>query len=428
MRRLKRATIALPMVILLLGAVVPVLLERDDLPRASGAEVPEARVSGRTSDEWAELALEARERGGLRKALSYIKTAESVAPGTQYATELRDIRQAGRRASDAGRPARRLTEGPVAHIVFGEDGAVVQAHRKTTVLPGESLWTLARNLVAARRLVPGSEVGAGDRDVYRAWDELTALNGVRELEVGERVRVPLSIVERTALADANRRDHERIVAAFSALAAGDVDGAVRLREEFEEGFALATAECLRLDDALAAATAEQASRLELERERALVEDVRDALARVPEMPRATRHSDRVDVLNGARSALSEAEALRGGVQYPDAAELLGRLLSEETRFAIGADGTVLAAKSTGVSYTQAARQAVEWVLERQLRSSGRSFPHSNEKSADETAWARYLADAARAASEKGVNFTELLEAVDEAIELRLPDPVIYFAD
>ena len=428
MRRLKRATIALPMVVLLLGVVVPVLLERDDPPRASGVEVPEARVSGRTSGEWAQLAFEALERGRLRKALSHIKTAESVSPGTQYATELKEIRLARRRASDIERSRGRLVEGPVDHVAFGEDGAVVQAHRQATVLPGESLWTLARDLVAARRLVPGSEVVSGDRDVYRAWDELTTLNGVRELEVGERVRVPLAIVERTALADANRRDHERIVAAFSALAAGDIDEAARLRGEFEEGFARATAECLRLDDTLATATAERTARLELDRECALVEDVRDALARVPEMPRATRHSDRVDVLNGARAALSEAEALRGGVQYPDAAKLVARLLSEETRFAIEANGTVKAEKSTGVSYTQAARQAVEWVLERELRSSGRSFPHSNEKSADERAWARYLADAARAASEGGVSFTELLEAVDEVVELRLPDPVIYFAN
>ncbi|MCK4410203.1 MAG: hypothetical protein KAW67_08960, partial [Candidatus Eisenbacteria sp.] len=184
----------------------------------------------------------------------------------------------------------------------------------------------------------------------------------------------------------------------------------------------------QLEDALAAAIEERTARLELDRERALVNDVRDALARVPGMPRATRHSDRLDALNGARAALSEAEALRGGAQYSDAAELVAQLLSEEMRFTIGSDGTVLAAKSTGVSYTQAARQAVEWVLERELRSSGRSFPHSNEKSADEKAWARYLADAARVASESGMDFTALLEAVDEAIELRLPNPVVYFTD
>jgi hypothetical protein len=428
MTRLKRATIVLPLVVLLLGAVVPVLLERDDLLRASGVEVPEARVSGGTSGEWAELAGEALGQGRLRKALSYIKTAESVTPGAQYATELKEIRHAGRRASDVGRLTHRLTEGPIDHVVFGEDGAVVRAHRKTTVLPGESLWTLARDLVAAGRRVPRSEVDAGDRGVYRAWDELTALNGLRELEVGERVRVPLTIVERTALADANRRDHKRIADASSALAAGDIDEAASLRGELEEVFVETTPECRSLDDALAAAIAERTAGLELDRERSLVDDVHDALARVPGIPRATRHSERLDMLNGARAALSEAEALRGGTQYSDAAELVARLLSEEMRFTIGSDGTVLADKSTGVSYTQAARQVVEWVLERELRSSGRSFPHSSEKSADEKAWARYLAGAARAASESGADFAALLEAVDEAIELRLPDPAAYFAD
>jgi hypothetical protein len=428
MTRLKRATIALPLVVLLLGAVVPVLLERDDSIRASDVEVPEARVSGRTAGEWAKLALEARELGRLRKALAHIKTAESVSSGTQYATELTEIRKARRSAFEVERNHRRLTEGLIDHVVFGEDGAVVSANRQVTVLPGESLWTLARDLVAALRRVPADEIAGDDRNVYRTWDALTALNGVRELEVGERVRVPLFLSEQTALADANRRDHERIAAAASALAAGDIDAAARLRGEFEERFAETTAECRLLDDALAPAIAERTARLELDRERALVDDVRDALVRVPGMPRATRHSERLDMLHGALVALSEAEALRGGVQYSDAAELVARLLSEEMRFTIGSDGTVLAAKSTGVSYTQAARKAVEWVLERELRSSGRGFPYSNEKSADEKAWARYLADAARETGERGVDFTALLEAVDENLEIRLPDPVAYFAD
>ena len=126
------------------------------------------------------------------------------------------------------------------------------------------------------------------------------------------------------------------------------------------------------------------------------------------------------------------EALGKDILIPKNPQMVGALgaalLSEETKFTVGIDGTVLVAKSTGESYTQAARKAVEWVLERELRSSGRSFPHSSEKSADEKAWARYLVDAARAASESGADFAALLEAVDEAIELRLPDPVVYFAD
>jgi len=428
MTRLKRATIVLPLVVLLLGAVVPVLLERDESVRASDAEVPEARVSGRTAEEWAKLAFEARELGRLRVALAHIKTAESVSSGTQYANELVEIRKARRSTAEVERNRRRLTEGPIDRVAFGEDGAVVSANRQVTVLPGESLWTLARDLVAALRRVPTDEITGDDRNVYRTWDVLTALNGVRELEVGERVRVPLFLSERTALADANRRDHERIASASSALAAGDIDAAARLRGEFEECFAETTAECRLLDDALAAATSKRTARLELDRERALVGDVRDALVRVPEMPRATRHSERLDMLNGALVALSEAEALRGGIQYSDAAELVARLLSEETKFTVGIDGTVLVAKSTGESYTQAARKAVEWVLERELRSSGRSFPHSSGKSADEKAWARYLAGAARETGERGVDFTALLEAVDENVEFRLPNPVSYFAD
>ncbi|MFH1866235.1 MAG: hypothetical protein ABIK85_10160 [Candidatus Eisenbacteria bacterium] len=372
MARIKRATIALPLVVLLLGAIVPVLVERDEGVRASDAGAPEVRVSGRTAGEWATMAGEALEQGRLSRALSCIKTAESVNTGVQYAAELKSIRTARWRASEATRLARRLTGGGADHVAFDASGAVVSAHRLVTVLPGESLWSLARDMVAAGRRVPAVDVSGDDRDVYRMWDCLTALNGVRELEVGERIRVSLTHDERATLADANRR--------------------------------------------------------ELDRENALVDDARAALARIPELPRATRHSERLDALNGASAALSEAEALRAGAQYPDAAELVSRLLSEETRFSVAGDGDVLAAKPSGVSYTDAARQVVEWMLERELRSSGRRFPHSNEKSPDERAWASYLAEAARAAQGSGLDFTALLEAVDEEMELRLPDPAAYFAD
>ncbi len=209
MTRLKRATIVLPLVVLLLGAIVPVLLERDETIRTSGVEVPEARVSGRTAGEWAKLAFEARKRGRLRKALSHIKTAESVSLGVQYATELSEIRKARWRVSEVDRLTRRLTEGPVEHVAFGEDGAVVSAHRQATVLPGESLWTLARDLVAAQRRVPGNEIADSDGEVYRAWDALTELNGVRQLRIGERVRVPLFPAELTALANAARPEFDR---------------------------------------------------------------------------------------------------------------------------------------------------------------------------------------------------------------------------
>jgi hypothetical protein len=68
------------------------------------------------------------------------------------------------------------------------------------------------------------------------------------------------------------------------------------------------------------------------------------------------------------------------------------------------------------------------MLERELSWSGSQFPRSDEKTRDEIAWASYLAAAAKAAAKRGVDFTALLDAVDEERELRLPDPVAYFTD
>ncbi len=107
---------------------------------------------------------------------------------------------------------------------------------------------------------------------------------------------------------------------------------------------------------------------------------------------------------------------------------MARLLTEETRFSVAGDGAVVAAKPPGLSYTDAARQVVEWMLERELRWSGMSYPYSGEKSQDERAWAAYLAEAARTAAGSGLDFTALLDAVDEETEIRLPDPAAYFAD
>jgi len=428
MKRIKRVTIALPLIVVLLGVALPVLLERDEEVRAFDAEAPEARVSGRTAGEWADLARSALDEGRLNRALSYIKTAETVEPGVQYAVELSGIRSERRRASEIDRNRRRLTGGAIDHAEFDESGSVVSAYRLVTVLPGESLWTLARDMAAARWRVPVTDVPRDDRYVYRLWDALTAMNGVRELEVGERARVPLVPAELAALADVNRRDLERVASAAEALSSGDVDSAERLRGEVEGAFAGTTAVCRALDGALSAAASERTAALELQRERALVEDAHEALASVPEMPRVSRHAERLDALRGARAALAEAEALRPGTQYLDSAMLAEGLLSEETRFAIRDDGTVVVRKSPGLSYTDAARQAVEWVLERELRSSGRRFPHSSDKSPDERAWALYLAEAARAAEVDGADFTALLEAVDDEVELRLPDPVSCFAD
>jgi hypothetical protein len=428
MTRLKRATIALPLMVVLLGVVVPVLMEKDDETVAADAKAPEPRVSGRTASEWAALADGALDRGRFNEALSHIKTAESVAPGVQYADELSGIRRAKWRAAEVRRLTSRLLAGDIDHADFRSDGSVASAHRLVTVLPGESQWTLARDMAAARRGVTAAEIDSRDRDVYALWDTLTAINGVRELDVGERVRVPVPAVELAALADANRRDLERVADASTALAAGDLEEASRLRDALEGAFAETTAACRGLDSALASALEERTARMELEREQALVEDARTALARVPELPRATRHRERLHVLIGAQAALSEAEAVREGAQYPDAAELVSRLLGEERKFRVARDGSLLVGKPSGVRYTEAVHRAVEWMLERELSWSGSRFPHSNRKTRDEIAWASYLAAAAKAAERRGVDFGALLDAGDEERELMLPDPVAYFAN
>ena len=81
--------------------------------------------------------------------------------------------------------------------------------------------------------------------------------------------------------------------------------------------------CRSLDDALSTAVANRNARLALERE--LMGEVREALAEVPGLPRATRHAERMSALATAREALVEAEALRDGEQYADTSELIGRL-------------------------------------------------------------------------------------------------------
>jgi hypothetical protein len=428
MTRLKRATILLPLLVVLLGITVPVIVDRSESPRASDADAPEPRVSGRTAGEWAALAAQALEQGRLNRALSYIKTAERVGPGTQYQDELRDVRKARRKASETERVRRRMAGGDLAMVDFAGDGSVTAAHRLVTVLPGESLWTLARDMAAAQQGVLPSEIASDSREVYVLWDALTALNGVRELEVGERVRVPVAPCELAALVDANRRDLGRLAGASAALACGDLDDALLLRRAFEGTFAETTAAGRVLDADLEHALADRAARVALEREHALVDDVRAALARIPELPRVSKHQERLDMLEGARSALDEAESLRDGEQYADASALVARLLSEENRFQVAGDGSLLVGKPSGVGYTDATRQAVEWLLERELERSGSSYPYSDRKTRDEVAWAGYLAAAAVAEESKGADFARMLDAVDQEMEVRLPDPAPYFAD
>ena len=203
MKRLKRATIVLPLLVLLAGAAVPVLVDLDDAGGGSVAEAQARRVAGRTAEEWIALATQAAARDQFDKALKFAKTAEGVESGEQYAAELRAIRKARRRRREISRLKARLTEGPIEDLALDGEGRVLSGHRLTTVLPGESLWSLAREFAAAELAVLPAEVD--NRDTYAAWDELTALNGVRELKVGERVALPLTD------ADAERVPHERLI-------------------------------------------------------------------------------------------------------------------------------------------------------------------------------------------------------------------------
>ena len=423
MRRLKRATAVLPLVVVLVGVIVPMALDHAENVRASDAESSVRRVEGRTAQEWAGAAMSELTAGRPRRAMSAIKTAESVEPGEQFSKELADIRQAVRRSDEVRELRQRFVSGTVEHLELRSDGTVASAQRLVTVLPGESLWTLAGDLAAAERRVQSADVT--DRERYAAWDALTALNGVRELDVGEQVRVPVPASELVAMECANRRDLGLVAASSLALNEGDLDDAVRLRAELATAFAETTVSCRSLDNALSAAIAERDEMLALEHERQLMDRVHGALAEVARLPRATRHHDRLAALGAASEALAQAEASRDGVQYSDAAEVLSRLLSEERRFEVRSDGSLVATKSPGTSYTEAARQAVEWLLERELVWSGSSYPYESLKTDDERAWVRYLM-AAAAAEGSGARFAAMLESVGEEEELSLPDPTVFF--
>lgn len=467
MRRLKRMTIMLPLAVVLVGVLVPVVWNREVATRPADAASAQARVSGRTAQEWADAAGEALARGDFRRALRCIKTAETIEPGEQYAEDLAGVRRARWRASELARAGGRFLGGDVEQPRFRDDGSVLEGHRRTVVLPGESLWTLARAMVGARRGVPAAEVPGSDGDVHAAWDALTALNGVRELEVGESVMLPLSSVDVAALEAANREDLDRLQDAVTALSAGDVDAAERLRGNVVGAFALGTNECAALDEKLAAAIRQRTARHLREQalsaadthryalaeslasesaalggepslvdevrtqrlawEEELVNEARLAVERAARQPRATAHGERLRLLEAALEALSRAETLRERSQYSDEAQAVSRMLAEESRFGVADDGTVLALKPAGATYTETARAAVEWLLERSLTSSGAAFPHHARKTKDEIAWAGYLISAAAAARRSGEDFADLLTAVDAELDLRLPDPTGHFS-
>jgi len=428
MRHPVRGTALLPVAIIVLGVLIPLLLGGGrDAPRSTG-EMEEPTFRGRTADEWSALAEEALERGAYALALGFIKTAEKVERGTQYADRLAVIRRARWRANEIERERKRLLSSDVARVEFDEAGGVTHACRTAVVLPGESLWSLARSLVAAERGVLPTELAASGSHVHDRWDLLTDLNGVRELEVGELVAVPLAGAELEGLAESYRADLDRLERAAGALAAGDVAEAEAMRVAIEGEFVLGSERLLSFDDDLARAVEAERARELAAREEALVTEAYDLFAAAGELPRATRYGELVESLDRTRALLAEAEGLTEGEQYAQAALLVDAMIVEARRVRVREDGTVVAEKPAGVEYTEAARSAVEWLLGRALATSGKAFPHHDQKTADEIAWARYLVDASEMARRSGDDFAVLLLSSDEDLELRLPNPDAYFGE
>ncbi len=199
MRRRFEVTLAIPVAILLLGFVIPAVVNCAGGSGKQAVPSEQLRYGGRTASEWLRLAESALAHGHYGKAIAFLKSAERVEPGTQYAAELRAARRARWRAREIARAKERFL-GNVEHVVHGPDGQVRAAYRVTEVLPGESLWSLARASVAAERGVLPAEVPSHDPDVYERWDRLTDINGVRGLRVGERVKLPVSTIETASVA------------------------------------------------------------------------------------------------------------------------------------------------------------------------------------------------------------------------------------
>lgn len=192
MRRLRKATLALPAILIAAGLAVPAMVGVGGNRAPEPRDANEVRYAGRTADEWHALAMASLDGGRFGLAIKYLKTAERAEPGSQYAFELARVRRERRRSLDISANRERMLGGEPQGIVLGEGGRVVSAHRTTAALPGESLWSLARSLTAAWKNVLPSETELDGADVYAAWDALTDMNGMRELGVGELVRVPLS--------------------------------------------------------------------------------------------------------------------------------------------------------------------------------------------------------------------------------------------
>ncbi len=399
-----RATIALPFIILLAGAILPLLSDAgSDLPDGT-PEAAVASYAGRTAVEWEILATKSAEREAYDRALSCAKSAERVEPGEQFSGLLKNIRTLRWRSREIARSQERFFGGEVVAGVYDDPAVFIPAHRVTVALPGESLWTIAATIVATERGELARDMSDDSGDVYVMWDSLTELNGVRELEVGEWVLLPIPDEEVEGLrllAFRAAKEHQFALADSTAIEA------VR-RGESEE--LLGT-----LSD----------KRREWEEE--LVTEAQATIERTLGLSRVSEHGELVDALREAHRALIEAEGLSTGAQHEQLLTTIEAMLAKAERFRFREDGTVRVMRPAGAIYTEAAREAVEWLLERSLDTSGACYPRSEDKTADQLAWAMFLNGAYDLARGEGIDFTALLENVDADSEMLLPNPELYFA-
>ncbi|MBD3368509.1 MAG: hypothetical protein GF405_10120 [Candidatus Eisenbacteria bacterium] len=415
----RRWTRALPIVVLAAGLLIPAFIGRDDPAPAVAADTP-ASYAGRTAAEWERLADRAADAGSLDRALKYLKSAERVAPGTQYADRLHSIRRRRWAARELAALRRRFLEGAPAKVEYTSDGDVAMAYRTTPALPGENLWSLATGAARAEhRLEPGDEPER--RLVYAWWDRLTELNGLRELEVGEEVLIPLLDEERQALAAAAIEDLQRIDRGFAELESGDIDGAEAVLASVRGSFARGTGEYALLVQELE----DERARLRRERESGLVARAHELAARADTLSRATAYDDYVSVLDEARRALEEAEGLTDGEQYSAALRSVDALVAAAERVRVEGDGTVVVLREPGEPFTDAALEAVEWLLERELHRGDAEFPEVDRKTPDQIAWARFLYAASELAEERGIELAAVLTSSDGG-EIVLPHPSSYF--
>jgi hypothetical protein len=409
MTRLRKATLALPVLLIVAGLAVPVVVDGgSSRPPAPPAK---ARYAGRTADEWRSMGAAALEEDRFGLALRYMKTAERVSPGAQFAKEIRGVREARRRAQLVDANCERMLGGDVAGVEISDGGEVVSAYRLTVALPGESLWSLAGALAAARAGLLPSELE--ERVVYSVWDSLTERNGLRELEVGEVVRVPLSVREMTAMSGANAEDLERIRLANAALDSGRVDMAAEMRGALRTDFVLNSDAVASLDD-----------RIRLARARELVDSARSAIELADGIERTSEHGELLASLRTARQELQAASRITGR-DAADEIAAVDALLAQAERYTVADDGTILATKPAGVPYTEFVRETVEWFIGRPLEHSGAEFPDSYLKTPDEFDWSEYMLGASAMAGRNGVDFAALLVDTGER-PVALPNPGGYF--